>query len=110
MGFPFGQTVTLQQRTVTGVDADGNDTYTATSTDVTGCAFNPGPSIETVQGQDMIVDTPTLYMPAGTVVSAYDRLVVAGVTYEVSGSPNFWKSPFSGWDPGVVVSLKGVSG
>lgn len=110
MNFPHGQSVTWLQRSTGPVDADGNNTFTWTPVAVAGAAFNPGPSIETVQGMDMVVDSPTLYLPPTVSPSAYDRFQVGAETYEVAGSPNQYKSPFTGWNPGTVVALKGVSG
>jgi hypothetical protein len=106
--FPFGQTVTLVKRVKSGTDAFGNDVFSTTSVDVLG-AFTPGGSSEQVQGQDVVITQPTVYLPAGTDVSAVDAIDVAGDRYEVDGSPNDWRNPFTGWRPGVEVKLKRVS-
>lgn len=110
MTFPFGQTVTLITRTVSGQDSYGNDVYTETTTDVTG-AFDPGTSAEAVQGQDLLTVQPTVYLPADVdVPSAVDAVEIAGQRYEVDGSPNVYQSPFTGWRPGTVVRLRRVTG
>ena len=108
MTFPFGQSVSLVRRTVTGQDAFGNDVYAAVSTVVPG-AFAPGGSTEQVQGQDVLITQPTVYLPPGTDVSAVDAIDVAGDRYEVDGSPNHWSNPFTGHAFGVEVRLKRVS-
>lgn len=105
-----GETVTLLTRSKSGVDADGNDVYTSASTTVAGCAFDPGGSLEVVQGRDTVTTTPTVYLPPGTAAHSVDAVTVRGVTYEVDGSPNSPTSPFTGWAPGVVVKLKAVTG
>jgi hypothetical protein len=107
--FPFGVPITLLTRTKGAPDALGNDTWTTTSTTVRG-AFNPGSSSEAVQGQDLLTVQPSVYLPAGTVVGAVDAVQVDGQTYEVDGSPNDWVNPFTGWNPGIEVRLKRVTG
>jgi hypothetical protein len=107
--FPFGQAVTLVKRVKGAADALGNDTWTTTSIPTNG-AFDPGTSVESVQGQDLLVTSPRVFLPAGTDVSAVDAIDVAGARYEVDGSPNDYTNPFTGWNPGVVVQLKRVTG
>ena len=109
MTFPFGEPITLITRTKGAPDARGNDTWTPTTTTVTG-AYNPGTSVELVQGQDLLTVQPSVYLPPGTVVSAIDAVQVAGLTYEVDGSPNEMTSPWTGKDFGIVVKLKRVTG
>jgi hypothetical protein len=107
--FPFGQPITLIRRTKGAPDSWGNDTWTTTSTVVSG-GFNPGNSVELVQGQDLLTTQPTVMLPPGTPVAAIDAVQVDGLTYEVDGSPNSPINPFTGWAPGVVVKLKRVTG
>lgn len=109
MDFPFGQPIVVEHRAASGRDGDGNTTWTVTTQTVTG-AFAPGGSVERVQGQDVVVAQPTVYLPEGTAVAATDRVQVGGVTYEVSGSPNPWTNPFTGWAAGVEVKLVAVTG
>lgn len=108
MTFPFGQVVSLVKRVKSGEDALGNDVFSTSSTDVLG-AFTPGGSSEQVQGQDTVITQPTVYLPAGTDVSAVDAIDVEGDRYEVDGSPNDWQNPFTGWRPGVEVKLRRVT-
>lgn len=110
MDFPYGETVVLHTRSVTGQDALGNDTLTAVDVTVTGCGFDPGGSTENVQGQDLVTSQPTLYVPAETGVGVVDAVTVRGVRYEVDGQPASYTNPFTGWTPPLVVRLVGVTG
>jgi len=108
--FPLlADTVTLVGRTVSGQDAYGNDVYTEVQSTVPG-VFAPGGSTEQVQGQDMVISQPTVYLPAGTDVTAVDAVIVGSVRYDVDGAPSDWRSPFTGWQAGVQVRLKSVTG
>lgn len=109
MTFPFGVTVTLITRAVTGQDNYGNDIYGETTSTVVG-AFAPAGSSELVQGQDTVIDRPTVYLPSGTDVSAVDAVQINGDRYQVVGTPNDWSSPFTGWAAGVEVRLEKVTG
>lgn len=110
MTWAFAITVTMITRTKTGIDRDGNDVYTPVSASLPGCAFDPGGSTELVQGQDMVITTPTLFAPAGTVVNPQAAFLIGGDKYEVDGSPNAYNSPLTGWAPGVAIKLKRVTG
>lgn len=113
--FAHGETVTRQRGTAvtdpysdepTGISWDNPTTLA-----IEGCAFNPGGSTEPVaEGRQAVITKPEVYAPAGADIRAHDRLVVRGKTYEVDGEPALWKSPFTGWQPGVVVPLKIVEG
>lgn len=43
---------------------------------------------EDLDHRDGTVDTVIATFPAGTVITAYDRVVIDGQTYEVDGKPN----------------------
>lgn len=104
-------TVSWQQRTVAGQDAYGNDTYTTVTVSVD-AVFAPGGSTEVVNGQDLVVTQPTVYLPLPA-PAALDAVTVDGQDYEVDGQPETWPpSPFSGWQPEypVVVRLRRVTG
>lgn len=110
MFFGAGIIVTVQTQAISGQDALGNDVKTWTDISVSNVGFAPGGSVERVQGQDQVTYKPTVYLPAGTVITAYSRVIVAGVTYEVDGSPTEWVDPFTGYDFGIVANLKDVTG
>jgi hypothetical protein len=111
MLFTHGETLTLITRSPAGRDADGNQTYTSTETDVAGCPVWPRSSSERVQGQDTVIDGLTTVLPVGTDVSAIDAIrLTGGETYEVDGQPGTYSSPFTGLNPGIVVQLTKVAG
>lgn len=111
--FAHGETVTrLRGAKIT--DRYGNETTSwasPTSLTIPGCGFNPGGSIEPTQdGRNAVITRPEVYAPADADVDAGDRIVVRGDTYEVDGKPAEWRSPFTGWAPGMVIALKEVEG
>lgn len=115
MDFPYGETVTrlrpgLEPDPYSGEDV-ASDTETPYSLDIPGCAFDPGGSSEPTEvGRSAIITRPAVYAPAGADIEAGDSLVVRGVTYMVEGNPAEYVSPFTGWAPGLVVTLVGVEG
>jgi hypothetical protein len=44
-------------------------------------------SVETLNDRDTIVSSWHAYLPAGTDVNAFDRIVFGGQTFEVDGAP-----------------------
>lgn len=109
MDFPYGDTITLHSRAVTSQDAYGDDVYTSTDSTLVGAYYDAG-STEVVQGVDTVTTTPTVILPAGTVVNPVDQITVRAVTYDVDGRPQDWRHPMTGWQPGIVVRLRGVTG
>lgn len=117
MPYPFGETVTHLDGTVTGRDGLGNDVYTFPVKAVySGVAVAPQdgngtPGNENVQGQEQVIQgLQLLGLPDGIEVSALDRFIVRENTYEVVGQPEDLQSPFTGWRPGAPVSLMRVTG
>lgn len=107
MTFPFGITVTVEQR---AQDRYGNRTTTTTAT-ISGCGFAPGASSEMLDARDEITEVGTLYMPTGSAIGPTDRVTLPdGTTWEVTGTPSPWQNPFTGWAPGIAVPLKHVTG
>jgi hypothetical protein len=108
----FTVPVTLKRRTVSGQDALGNDVFTTVDVSLAG-VFAPGGSLEQLQGQDVVTDQPSVFLPTGTAVDAVDAVAVNGLLYEVDGEPNVWPPhPFTGWQPeySVEVKLRKVTG
>jgi hypothetical protein len=110
--FTHGETVTRQRAQTT---ADPYSTQprpdwkkTPATVDIAGCGFDPGTSAESFAepGRQPITTKPTVYAPYGSDIKAGDRLVVRGVTYDVDGNPADFRSPFSGWEAGMAVSLR----
>lgn len=113
--FPFGETVTRLRATPAtdpySGEATGLDWSSPSSLTIEGCGFNPGQSSEPLQdARNAVITQPEVYAPPGSDVLPGDRLVVRGVTYEVDGRPAAWRSPFTGWEPGMVIALKDVEG
>lgn len=111
MTFPDGETVTLVRRTrAPDPDQFGNDVYTTTQTDITGCVVWPRGSSEVPQGQDTVTSGLTVLLPPATAVEAVDAVIVHGDRYEIDGEPAIYHSPFTGRDPGVEINLTRITG
>lgn len=69
-----------------------------------------GQSQEVDFQRETVLSFVELYCPAGADILASDKVELPdGQIYNVVGKPSRWHSPFTGWEPGVVVRLKGVS-
>lgn len=80
---------------------------TSTSVTVEHVAVAGGGSLEPLlDARDPVTSDFDLMFPTGTVVTAQNRVVVRGLTCEVVGRPFRWVSPFTGWEPGLVVNAK----
>lgn len=110
MTFPFGESVTLHTRGVTGQDSDGNDVYGDTPTTLVNVPVWPRNASELVQGEDMLITGLSALLPPGTDVTGIDRVTVYGDPYEVDGEPGHYKSPFTATNPGVLVNLTRITG
>lgn len=114
MDFPYGETVTRQRATQVSDPYSGEtgpSWSNPSEVDIEGCAFDPGGSSEALDlARNVITTQPTVYAPVGADITAADRLVVRGVTYEVDGDVAVWRNPFTGWEPGLVVPLKWSEG
>ena len=86
---------------------DWDDT---TTEDVAHVAVAPGSSDENNDRRSGTVVGLTLYLPPGTDIDAADRVIVRGDTYEVDGDAGDWRSPFTGWRPGIEVAIKKADG
>jgi hypothetical protein len=118
--FPFAESITLLKRVRAGSNADGNDVFTTEPRVIPGCVVWPTTSASLVGqglrielrtgGQATAVASINVLLPPGTDVNNQDALIWRGKTYEVEGDPDFFSSPFTGTDPGVVVRLTKVEG
>lgn len=111
--FAHGETWTILRPGAPTTDRNGNEIPGPdVEIAVDGCGFVPGGSVESDEyGRSQVITSPRVFMPAGTDVGADDRLrSPAGVVFAVEGRPKVWRSPFSGWDAGVEVSLEDVTG
>lgn len=116
MSYAFGETISVLDGVATSRDGDGNDVQTfpqkatydnvpIAPTDGNGAGAN-----EAVQAQDQVIIGLTIYPPDGADITAVDRIVVRGETWDVVGLPQPWVSPYTGRRPGMVVALKRVTG
>lgn len=110
MPFTYGPTVTLVQRTVSGKDEYGNDTYSEVQTDIPNCVFVPSSSTEIIQFTDQVATSVTVFVPYGTDVDYLDAVIVGGIRYEVQGEPSVWMSPFSGHTSPIQINANRVLG
>lgn len=109
--FPFGRTVVLHSRTVTGQDADGNDVYGDTDTTLTNVPVWPRNSSELVQGQDTLIVGLSCIVPSSVDPTGVDAVTVDGKRYQIDGEPgDFTQSPLTGSALGWQLNLTRVEG
>jgi hypothetical protein len=60
----------------------------------------------TNHGARVVVGLTVYGPPPPVALDSADQLVIDGVTYDIQGHPGDWKSPFTGWHPGVEVAVK----
>lgn len=113
MDFPYGEDVGILSPGTTTDPYSGEPTDDwSTTTEVTErAAVEPRPSTEPVQdARNAVTSGFTLYLPADSTVTARKKVGVRGKVYDVLGEPALWRSPFTGWEPGVVVQVGRVEG
>jgi hypothetical protein len=110
----YGETVTvLTAGTVADPYSDGTreDWTDPDERDVEGVAVEPRPSSEPVEdARNSVTSGYTLYFPAGDPIGPQNRVRVRGHDYLVMGEPADWRSPFTGWQPGLVVQVERMVG
>lgn len=105
MDFPFGEMVTVRT-VVTVVDDYGNESTTTEDAD-----WGPVAVWDRFADEDTDPHAPRVVVGlslAGPrrVFDSDDLIVRGGVVYQVEGLPlENTRSPFTGWDPGVVVNV-----
>jgi hypothetical protein len=77
-----------------------------TGTEIPLAAFEPGAAAQDIGTAEHDAADATCYLPAGTAVALGDRIVCYGVTYQVSGAPQTWQSPWTGMQGPVRVYLR----
>jgi hypothetical protein len=114
MNFPHGETVqVLTAGTVADPYSGGTQESwdTPVEAEIVGVAVEPRPSGEPTQdARNAVTSGFTLYMPPATEITAQSRVRVRGEVYNVLGDPAEWRSPFSGWQPGIVVQVERQEG
>lgn len=108
--FPYSQTITVLRRVLAEPNEYGNDTYTDVPVQVQGCVVQPSGTNEVVQFTDQVSSDLTVFMPYGTDIGPLDGLVINGVTYEIQGIPQRWRSPFSGHTSPIQIRASVVTG
>lgn len=109
--FPYGETVTVVTPATEDDPYSGTAGTAGSSVEVPGCAVEPRPSAEPVQdARNAVTSGFTIYMPAGTEIGPQNRVQVRGETFGVLGEPAVWRSPLTGWEPGVVVQCERTEG
>lgn len=107
MKFPHGQTVTVIRPAER--DKTGDPLGPPIPHSLAGVAIAWGETETNHDGRAATVTAATLYCPAGADILAGDQVTLpGGGKYLVDGQPQVWHSPWTGWDPGVVVRVKGV--
>lgn len=84
----------------------------STTTEVTEyAAVEPRPSQEPVQdARNAVTSGFTLYLSPDSTITARKKVGVRGKVYDVLGEPALWRSPFTGWEPGLVVQCEQTEG
>jgi hypothetical protein len=108
--FPYGSTVTIRRRSVSGKDEYGNDKYAFVEENIPLCVVQPSGSGEETNFADRLSTTIIVYFPYGTDVNYIDALVVNEVEYEIEGTPQTWRSPFSGNVAPIEVRATKITG
>ena len=113
--YPHGETITVIRAAEVADPYSGADTIldwdAATTHNIDDVAVAPRQSSEPTQDARNAVYTGlTLYLPAGADITRIDRVAVRGEVYEVDGDIAEWRSPFTGWAPGLEVNLSRVTG
>lgn len=108
--FPYGSTVTVRRRSVTGRDEYNNDVTAFVEESIPYCVVQPTGSSEITEFADRLSTTITVFFPYGTDVSYIDALVIDEIEYEIDGTPQEWVSPFSGHVSPIEVRAVKITG
>lgn len=106
-----GELVIVLRRVADGRDRYGSTKYRTDEIPVAGAAVRVVGSDERAEGGgSSLTRTLEVILPAGTAVTALDRLRVRGLVYEVDGAPEDQRDPMTGSTPGVKVTARHVTG
>jgi hypothetical protein len=109
--YPLGETITILRPGAPTQDDYGNDVPGADEeNDVPGCAVWPRSSDEDNRSRQQVTQGLNVVAPYGTDIRPADRVQVRGLVYTVDGEPGSWRSPLTGTEGGVQVSLTRVTG
>lgn len=111
VGPAYGETVTLIRRTLAGRDRYGNDRYTTSTSTIGGVSVRAtGSSEDLGEQRDRVTTNLDVLLPPGTTITAYDRLRIRGLLYEIDGNPDPGPNPDTGVSAGVRVTAKRIVG
>lgn len=115
MSYPFrhGETVTRIRGTNSGPPYNEIDWGKPDTEDYERCAVWQESSKEPIpdaDGRASIVTVTKCVVPVDADILPTDRFRVRGQTYEVVGEIQRWHNPFTGWEPGAVVTGRWISG
>lgn len=82
--------VRILRRSVTGKDATNDDVIGFVASKTVDAAVQPVTQSELVVGRDTAIGDWNIFLPAGTVIEAYDRIRWGEMTFEVIGPPVTW--------------------
>lgn len=106
MTLPFGQTVTVHRY---AMDRYGDRSETMSFT-VPECGFAPRVSTENTARADVVTADAELYAPEADILATDVVELADGTRWEVTGDPQHWTQPMTGWQPGIVVMLRRMTG
>lgn len=97
----------IHRRTQTGVDGYGNPTFSNVEILVRDALFAYAGSDEPTQVERDPIDARlNLYLPNGTEVLEGDMFEIRGTMWVKDGDPQEWPTLFTGFVPGVVVTVR----
>lgn len=99
-------TETVTRLRAAGRDRNGDPTGDPSEVNIEGCVIWPTGSSEQTFQQDTVTSDYQVLMPPGTDVLPTDQIRWDGVVYDVDGEPGRYRNPFTGTDPGVLVTIR----
>lgn len=107
-----GQTITVIRGGAPTINDFGEDVPGPPSEiRIDNCVVYPRTTEEQTQGRDLVITGLNVLMPPDAPeVYPTDQVDYRGVVYDVDGDVAAWRSPYSGWRPGVQFALTRVSG
>jgi hypothetical protein len=107
---PYGFFASVER--ATGFDRDGVPLAQGEPIDIGRCARNQIRSVETIDGQQVVVTSEQLLCDdVDADVEPTDVLVLPdGTRWQVAGDVERFRSPLTGWAPGCVIPITRASG
>lgn len=106
--FSAGETVTVIRpgtRNRVGDQIDSSSEHT-----IDGCGINQSSTSEVTDRRESTVTSVELMCPPRADIRAGDKVRLPdGVVYEVDGQPWTPHNPYTAWEPGCIVRLRGVT-